>query len=127
MNTYELCKRIRNLYVITAAEILNYDWNSAFCKKRIKSIEKNIKHQEEYFDINPAELTEKQMIELDFKKWKVDDKAYLIPLYLFPFLSNKIKTSCIDNSNYYLKENMDTDHRYGCIAYKIMPNDIKDI
>lgn len=95
--TYEVAKRIRQNIVISAAESMNYlNWSAEFVASQIRELPEQLKTAEWFSPINPADLTEKEMIELGFTKWSKNDPIYLIPLWCFPFLSENVDCGCID-------------------------------
>ena len=125
MNTYEKCCSIRRLILTRAGEVMNYDWDAEFSKKNIKEFPDDLKNRmntrgNDFFNIQPSELTKEEMTELDFGRWSKDDPMRLIPLWLFPFLAQDIKTECIDETKRIRKSDMDTDHRFGCLAYGVL-------
>lgn len=62
------------------------------------------------------------MIDLGFGLWSEESSIYLFPLWLFPFISDDIKTVDISGNSLILKkEDMDNDQRFGCVAYGIVP------
>jgi len=77
------------------------------------------------FDLNPSELTEKEMIDLGFIKYSNENDIYLIPLWSLPFLKNGIKVEFIDGEVRLLdKSTVDTDNRFGCVAFGVSPKSI---
>ena len=125
MGTYEKCKTIRRLILTRAAEVMNYNWDDKFSTENIKglvdALQTRIKDGSTLFGIQPSELTKNQMDELDFGTWSKDDPKRLIPLWLFPFLAEDIQTECINDKQYTRKKDMDTDHRFGSLAYGVIP------
>ena len=70
-----------------------------------------------------AELNAEQMDDLGFGGWSEENPMRLIPLWLYQFLPDEIETECIDGKKTRLKKSeMDTDNRYGMLAYSILPN-----
>jgi hypothetical protein len=130
MNTYEKCCSIRHMILTRAAEVMNYEWDAEFSKKNVKEFPDDLKNRmntkgNDFFNIQPSELTRKEMDNLDFGKWSKDDPMRLIPLWLFPFLAEEIETKDIDGEGELKKEDMDTDHRFGCLAYGVLAKDNK--
>jgi hypothetical protein len=128
MNTYEKCCSIRHMILTRAAEVINYDWDAEFSKKNVKEFPYDLKNKintddEDFFNIQPAELTKEEMDQLNFGRWSEGDPMRLIPLWLFPFLAEKIKTRCIDDKEYIKKSEMDNDHRFGYMAYGVIPKE----
>ncbi len=129
MNDYEKCKTIRRMIMTRAGEIMIYNWGDSFCKKQIhgfpNELKTRIKGGKDLFDIQISQLTKDQMDDLGFGKWSVDDDKMLIPIWLYPFLPEKIKTRSISDSGTIKKSPMDTDHRMGYLAYGVYPIDCK--
>jgi len=125
MNTCEKCCSIRSMILTRAAEVMNYDWDAKFSKKNVKEFPNDLREKidtggNDFFNIQPSELTEKEMDKLGFGDWTKENPIRLIPLWLFPFLAENIKTNCIDESEKLKKSEMDTDHRFGYIAYGVL-------
>jgi hypothetical protein len=123
MDTYKLCKAIRRRIVNRAAEVMNYtSWSDDFAAKKIRSIPTAILSDENFQPIRVEELTAEQMDDLGFGSWSEENPIRLIPLWLFPFLPEEINCGCIDGESGTLKKSeMDNDHRFGCLAYGVMP------
>ena len=123
MTTYELCKAIRRRIVNRAAEVMNYtSWDHEFAANEIRTIPAKIMADEAFEPIRLEELTAEQMDDLGFGMWSEENPMRLIPLWLFPFLPEEINCGCIDGENGKLKKSeMDNDHRFGSLAYGVMP------
>ena len=120
MTTYENCKTLRRCIVNRAAEVMSYtNWSDEFAAKQIREIPAAL---EKIGKVNIAELTADQMDDLGFGRWSKENPMRLIPLWLYPFLPDEIEIECIDGEKTRLKKSeMDTDHRYGMLAYGILP------
>ncbi len=120
MSAYETCQDIRHNIVIRAAEVMNYpSWSDEIAARRIREIPDNLTER-----VNITELTEAEMDELGFGRWTEDSPMRLIPAWLFKFLPDELECECIDGSKSILKTSeMDADHRFGCLAYGILPSD----
>ena len=126
MNTYEKCQAIRRIIVNRAAEVMAYpNWSNEFAAKEIREIPKSIKKMKDgksLFNIQPSDLTDAQMTELGFGRRCKNSPIRLIPLYLFHFLADEIDIECINGKKQTMKKSkMDSDHRFGCLAYGIVP------
>lgn len=121
--TYELCKRIRHIVVIRAAEVMAYrKWSDQFAADEIRNIPKMIKDQSWFKPVDPSLLTAEQMTDLGFAPWSKDTPMRLIPLWLLPFLVDVVECRSIDgNTLRILRQDMDNDHRFGCLAYGVFP------
>lgn len=122
MNTYEQCQTLRRCILNRAAEVMNYtNWSADFAASQIREIHEKLK--DKIGTINIAELTAEQMDDLGFGKWSEENPMRLIPLWLYQFLPDEIETEWIDGKRSVLKKaDMDTDNRYGMLAYGIWPN-----
>jgi len=125
MNTYEKCCSIRHMILTRAAEVMNYDWDAEFSKKNVLEFPDDLKNKmntegNDFFNIQPSELTKKEMDNLGFGRWSEKDPKQLIPLWLFPFLAKDIKTECINGTKKLKKSEMDNDHRFGYMAYGVI-------
>ena len=120
LSEYEKCQYIRRVILNRAAEVMNYNWGDEFSTSRIKEIpEVTKKYSVDTVDI--SQLTKNQMIELGFGQWSKEGPMFLIPLWLFPWLPEDIKTNDINGNSNLKKSEMDTDNRFGCLAYGIHP------
>jgi hypothetical protein len=122
-STFEIAKNIRRIIINSAAESMNYlNWSSGFVASEIREIPENLKKADWFIPINLSDLTEKEMLELDFCKVTEEDTMFLIPLWLFPFLTEDVDCRCIsDNKHIQKKSEMDNDNRFGCLAYGVVP------
>ena len=121
--TFEIAKHIRSIIVTRAAKSMNYiNWSADYVASQIREIPEMIKKTNWFVPINPADLTEAEMRELGFAKWAAEDSMYLIPLWLFPFLTDEVDCGCISGEKrIYKKSEMDNDARFGCLAYGVSP------
>jgi len=111
-----------------AAEVMAYtNWEDDFAANQIRNFPAELASQKtgkDYFEIQPAEMTDKQLKELGFGIWSDKTPMRLIPLWLFPFLADEIATECIDGEKTTTKKSeMDNDNRFGCLAYGVIPAD----
>lgn len=122
-STFEVAENIRRIIVNSAAESMNYlNWDADFVASQLREIPERIKKADWFIPVNPSDLTEKEMRELGFRKWSEDDPMFLIPLWIFPFLPDEVDCGCIDGEKRIQKKSeMDNDHRFGCLAYGVMP------
>jgi hypothetical protein len=124
MTTFEKCKSIRDSILTRAGEMLTYGWSDDFKLSNMNDIHKSIsKWEEKYgsFRIDPNDLTEIEMEELGFSSWSEDSKLKLIPIWIFPFLSECLDVESISGEKYTKKSDIDNDHRYGLLAYGVNP------
>jgi len=130
MTTYRKCVIIRNSLLTRVGEALSYaEWTDDYRIKNIFGITESVEYWEEEssdsFKINPNDLTLEQCQDLGFGKWDEQTGIWLIPLWLFSFLCEEF--DCLDifgNKHSKLSE-LDSDHRFGCLAYGIVPKDVQ--
>jgi hypothetical protein len=127
VTTFEKCQVIRRVIVNRAAEVMAYtNWEAAFAVQQIRDIPADLLSQNpELGDIQPSELTDAECESLGFCRWSKENPMRLIPLWLFPFLAGDVKTATIDGEVVMCKADMDNDHRFGCLAYGVVPCDVK--
>jgi hypothetical protein len=126
MNTFEKCQQVRRLIMNRAAEVMAYQsWDNDFAAKQIKEIPSRLSENEraeDFFGINPSDMTGQEMADLGFGLWSEDNPMRLIPLWLFPFLADEFESECIDGEKQVMrKADMDNDNRFGCLAYGVIP------
>lgn len=126
MTTFERCQTIRRMLVIRAAEVMAYkNWGDDFAAKQIRNFPEELMEQNsgpDLFGIQPADLTEAEMVDLGFRRWSEETPMRLIPLWLFPFLAEEIETECINGEKKILKKaDMYIGNRFGCLAYAVIP------
>ena len=125
MGILERCESIRGLYLNRVASVIVYgNWTDEFKMSVIKEIPSIVKGWEkEYgsFKIDPNLLTMEDTEKLGFGKWD-DSDLRLIPLWLFPFLSEELEVYSINGKKITKLSDMDNDNRFGCLAYGIKPN-----
>lgn len=128
MNTFEKCCAIRRAIVNRAAEVMTYrNWSEEFATRQIRDLPADIEQMgggAELFGIQPADMTDSQLDALGFGRWSDETPMRLIPLWLFPFLAENLVAECIDGETKITnKSEMDTDSRFGCLAYGVTPSD----
>lgn len=125
MTTFEKCIAIRRVIINRSAEVMCYStWSDEFAVKSIREIPAMLLEQSpELLSVQPCELTNSECDSLEFGRWEEGNPMRLIPLWLLPFLAEEINVSCIDGGVVYGKSQMDDDHRYGSLAYGIVPCD----
>ena len=126
LTTFEKAKAIRNSILSRVGESLTYkSWTDEFRLSNIQDINKTlIKWEEEYgsFKINPTDLTIDEMKELGFQSWDEENPIKLIPIWLYPFLAEEFESESISGSKHYKLSDLDTDQRFGCLAYGVIPS-----
>ena len=121
--TYDLCKWIRKSILTHAAEVIAYSWDAEFSRENLKSLPEKLKKAKGFRLIDPSDLTAEEMKDLGFGRWSDDNPINLIPLWLKPFLAERIKAGSISGEEPAEIETatMDDDHRFGCLAYGVLP------
>jgi hypothetical protein len=120
-STYEIAQIIQRFIVRRAAEAMLYGtWSPGFIAGYLKEVPDKIKCAEWYKPIELSNFSEDQMKDLGFVRWSEDDPMYMIPLWLYPFLPDEIECKSIDGVQVrYKKSEMNTDSRFGCLAYGV--------
>ena len=133
LSVFEKCKNIRKALLTRVGEMLCYNkWSDQFKVENMNDIFETLERWEEkygIFKIDPNELTESEMKELGFGKWNEENSIRLIPIWLFPFLTDSFICGSIDGNDLKLrsKSELDNDHRFGYLAYGCNPKeDIKE-
>jgi hypothetical protein len=123
--TYEMCQRIRRLIVARAAEVMAYEnWSDGFATRQIREIPDVVRRMDGFVPVLPHELTSEQMDDLGFGLWSKENPIRLIPLWLLPFLADEFPAGSIDgDSGVMRRDELDNDHRFGCLAYGVTPCD----
>ena len=126
MTTFEKAKVIRTSLLTRCGEAMNYSWSNDYKIENLNNIHESIEHwekEEGTFKINPQDLTLEEMKELGFGKWSDEDKIMLIPIWLFPFLCEEFESVSIGGTKHSKLSELDTDHRFGCLAYGVIPKE----
>jgi len=128
MTTFKKCQIIRNSLLTRIGESLSYsEWTDESKINNINGIYSSLEKWEKEgagsFKINPNDLTTKECEDLGFAKWSNENAIQLIPLWLFPFLAEEFEFTSIGGSKHNKLSELDSDHRYGCLAYGIIPKD----
>lgn len=109
-------------YASMVAEPLTYtNWSDKFCMGELRSSNSRfINELKKYIDFD--NLTKEEALELGFKQWRDDQPdLYLIPLYLFPLIPIGKELHSINGDTItYNGTNVDTDNRFGLLAYGIL-------
>lgn len=107
--TFENLRTINQYILRKCGQIMVYGWNS---EKLSDEIMQAFKVSEMKIDL--SELTSEEMESLFFGKFNASDATFLLPIWIYPFLSeeDKIKVG-------------DTDNRGGCLWYSVTPHNNK--
>lgn len=130
LSLFEKCRAIKRTLLNRAAESISMKtWSDDFRLKNLYEIHTTVAGWEkEYgsFKIDPNQLTEEELTKLEFGRWEEGNPLRLIPLWLFPFLAETLETISIDGTKHSTLAELDNDTRFGCIAYGVIPKDLKD-
>lgn len=126
MTTFEKCKAIRSVILRRAAEVMAYtNWNAEFAASVIINIPKDLMSksvENDFINLDPSDLTMEEMKDLDFGVWSKDQPFRLIPLWLFPFLTENLYVCDFEGVfSHVRKSELDNDNRFGCIAFGVLP------
>lgn len=122
MSSYEMCRALRRLVLLRAGEVVAYtNWSPEFVLEQMRGVPEWVAGIKWFVPPRLEELTAEQMDDLDFGRWSEDSPIRLIPLWLLPFLPDEIATVSIGGSEHTRRDEMDNDHRFGCLAYGVAP------
>lgn len=123
-DTFETCVAIRNHLLAIAASCIEYrSWSDDFCVTSLRAVELDVKKQK-FEAVDPTVLTDEQMEKLGFRHWSAETKGRLIPLWLKPYLIDEFIGYDLQGYQITLRrDTMDNDHRFGMLAYLVMPSD----
>jgi len=128
MTLLDRCEAIKRTILRATAESMMYEsWDDEFRLKNIREVPEIVSKWEEKhgsFKIDPNEMTEEDLIKLDFGQWSEESNIRLIPIWLYPYLSDEIETISISGSKHTTKAEIDTDHRFGCLAFGVIPKEV---
>lgn len=117
VSEFEVCKRIRGLVLTHAAQSIVYkSWSDEFAVSELRSVVERVNTT-----VDVSGFTKNQFDELGFGTWDEETGLRLIPLWLFPFISNDVEYTAIDGDKIKGRDQMDNDHRGGFLAFGILP------
>ena len=138
MSEYSLINHIRNIrnaYLQTVAELVNYEWDAEFKNEQLTRLKDRVllegsKIKKANWDAHMSNLDAKSVRELlneGFCCWGTKDDdgkplskvVLLIPLWLFLSLDKDIVLTSIDDSETVVGE-ADNDHRFGLLAHGVV-------
>lgn len=126
---FDICKSIQKRFLTISASVAIYGWEDEFCASQLREMPSKTKETDGYSDVNPNNLTADEMDQLGFGLWDEESKFRLIPVWLYPFLCGKWVGGSVSSSEVmevHLSD-VDTDHRFGCLAYGAIPKDSGDL
>lgn len=132
LTMFEFIDGIRKLILKKVGEVLCYQsWSDDYKIESIKELKNTVKNWEVRYGMQaqPAELTMDEMKQLGFGRWSEDSPGMLLPIWLFPFLPDEvmIEAECIDGERkIYKKSEMGDDHRFGMLAYSVIPKAVSE-
>ena len=125
LTTFQKANAIRRSILIRVGESLSYKtWSNDFRLTNIEDIHKTLEKWEEEsgsLKIDPTDLSFEEMIELGFGSWSEENPMRLIPIWLLPFLADEFKSESISGSKHSKLSEIDNDHRFGCLAFGVVP------
>ena len=127
MDTFEIAKAIQEKLLENQAQCVQYGWSSQFVLEELTGVVDKLKNSSWFKPINPNSLSMAELKDLGFKPW-TESGLMLIPLWLFPFLTETFVGGCIIGSGVtvYNTSKIDKDSRCGCIAYGVYPSDSEE-
>ena len=102
--------------------VLQAQTSSFRSRSHVNQIEREIKSNNWYREVDPNELSLEELEELKFGLWSKRSGLWLIPIWLVPYLVEVFHGSSIDKleERELKKEKLDLDTRFGYIAYGIV-------
>jgi hypothetical protein len=129
--TFQRCVAIQGVILKHAAEVYMAEGygNTEHLDEALRTLPERIignKHNE-YMPIDPTDLTLPEMDALGFGHWSDEVSFRLIPFWMHRFLSSKFKAQSIngDAPKIYKKAEIDADHRFGFLAYGVVPKEMQ--
>ena len=121
MSDYEFLLMVREAIINRSAEVFCCSWDDDFSFFLIKEIPDVFSKSDHFRRIDPNEMSIEQLESLGFQKWDGKSGLMLIPLYLYPFLKDGLMCASISDieARPIKVSDMDTDNRYGCLAYGV--------
>ena len=138
MSEYSLINHIRNIrnaYLQTVAELVNYEWDAEFKNEQLTRLKERVLHPNSVitkanWDEHIANLDAAKVRELlneGFSCWGTKDDdgkplskvVLLIPLWLFLSLDKDIVLTSIDDTETVVGD-ADNDHRFGLLAHGVV-------
>lgn len=126
LTTYHKIKAIREALLRVTGESLTYNvWSDEYRLTNIKDIFKHIKNWEtksdNSFKIDPSDLSLEEMIEFRFYNYLEEKNIMLIPIWLFPFLSDEFECESILGTKHFKLSELENKSKYGCLIYGVIP------
>lgn len=117
---FEQLKSIRNYLLGTVGSLLCSQVGSNEKILMLENARRTILNH--YPPVHPEHLTDYQLNELGFPLSSSYDTLRMIPVWVYPFLSESVETICIlDNSKHFCKNDIDPESVYGILAYGVVP------
>lgn len=77
--------------------------------------------------IDVTTLTVEEARALRFMKWEEESDLWLFPLWLVPLIPEGLVVTFIDgHTTPYIKDTLDNDIRFGCVAYGIIIKEVTE-
>jgi len=117
VSEFEVARRIRSLVLQHAGESMVYkSWGHTLAANNMTELPERINTT-----VDVSGFTKEQFDQLGFGTWDEDTPVRLIPLWLFPFIADGVEYTTIGGDKITKREQMDNDHRFGCLAFGILP------
>lgn len=122
---FEKLLYIKHVILKRVSEVFTYtNWSDEFATSYIRTIPDDLVNSKlDLKNIEINKFTNEECDFLGFGKWEKDNPMRLIPLWMLPFLPEQIKCSSINGEQIINKSDIDTDNRFGYLAYGIIPLD----
>lgn len=121
---YHQCDVVRKTLLRAVSEVIQYSWDTEFKMKNILSADSALMDSVNYSQIDITELSSTEMDLLGFGTFNQEMKERLIPLWLLPYIKTGIIATSIMGNKEPLSPNFrDKDHRFGCMAWGVLPKD----
>lgn len=114
---------IRKYYLNNMARLAYYNWQDEYKVKTLKEFHQDISSALDNRKVSLSYLTPKQLKDIGFAKWDIQDGRvlYLVPLWLWPHIKDTQRLVDLDRSAcVYHKVKEDNDERFGSCAYGII-------
>lgn len=115
-------KEIQNCFIWLVNRVSEsniYNWSNVNKNENNKEAFNSFYDElKKYIDFTSINIEDAK--ELGFKLWDETMNLWLFPLYLTPIIPEGLEIMYIDGSKgIYIKDTMDNDIRFGCVAYGI--------
>ena len=112
------------------SEVNTYGWSDEYSRKQVKesfsTFYNSLKKPENQIDLKSLSVAE--AVELRFSRWDDESNLWLIPLWFLPLIPVGTELTSINGDKVIFNspDSIDTDIRYGCLAYGVIIEDKSD-